>query len=220
MSSKTQVAFVSVLINYPRAEDNIPPSATYSKTKRLGNFIMVSTPQEQSQEKSWMLQQTCHVSLLNLACHVPAYDDNALLLQAKFPSPARIHLHRNAMLYIDHFDVQVQSLDLDGALVVEAQPGASVTIDGLQVHNRGWEWQPLKEGNSAAEHEKIRYANTAADIVLFMLGTPNPSCCPLPQKATTCNSCETLLRTLLIAYYVWLTLASLLVWQGLYGSSI
>ncbi|KAL3138028.1 hypothetical protein ABBQ38_005262 [Trebouxia sp. C0009 RCD-2024] len=83
-------------------------------------------------------------------------------LKAKFPSPARIHLHRNAMLYIDHFDVQVQSLDLDGALVVEAQPGASVTIDGLQVHNRGWEWQPLKEGNSAAEHEKIRGFTVAA----------------------------------------------------------
>lgn len=75
------------------------------------------------------------------------------------------------MLYINHFDVQVQSLDLDGALVVEAEPGASITIDGLQVHNRGWEWQPLKEGNSAAEHERIRYANTHADT---MLGTPNP----------------------------------------------
>lgn len=82
--------------------------------------------------------------------------DNVLLLQAKFPSPEKIHLHCNAMLYINHPDVQVRSLDLDGAMVVEAHPGTTITIDGLQVCNRGWEWQPLKEGSSAAEHERIR----------------------------------------------------------------
>ena len=78
------------------------------------------------------------------------------LLQAKFPSPDNVHLHRDAMLYINHADVHVQSLDLDGALVVEAQPGSTITIDGLYIHNQGWEWQPLKEGNGSAEHERIR----------------------------------------------------------------
>lgn len=60
------------------------------------------------------------------------------------------------MLYINHSDVYVKSLDLDGALVVEGQQGSTVTIDGLQVHNKGWEWQPLKESSSTAEHERIR----------------------------------------------------------------
>ena len=70
------------------------------------------------------------------------------------------------MLYINHPDVQVQSLDLDGALVVDAHPGAAITIDGLRVRNRGWEWQALKKGNSAAEHERIRYGNVGTHIAL------------------------------------------------------
>lgn len=60
------------------------------------------------------------------------------------------------MLHISHSDVQVQSLDLDGALVVEAQPGTAITINGLKVQNEGWEWQALSDGDDAAEHEKIR----------------------------------------------------------------
>ena len=60
------------------------------------------------------------------------------------------------MLCITHPDVYVHCLDLDGALVVEGQQGGTITIDGLQIHNKGWEWQSLKEGNSAAEHERIR----------------------------------------------------------------
>ena len=81
---------------------------------------------------------------------------SVLLMQAKFPSPEQVHLHCDAMLYINHSDVAVECLDLDGALVVEGQQGSSITIDGLQVHNEGWEWQPLEDSSSAAEHERIR----------------------------------------------------------------
>lgn len=81
---------------------------------------------------------------------------NILGLQARFPSPEKVHLHCDAMLCINHPEVYVRSLDLDGALVVEGQHGSTITIDGLQIHNEGWEWQSLSEGNSAAEHEKIR----------------------------------------------------------------
>lgn len=79
-----------------------------------------------------------------------------LQLQARFPYPERVHLHHDAVLCINHPDVYVCSLELDGALVVEGREGSTITIDGLQIHNEGWEWQSLKEGNSAAEHEKIR----------------------------------------------------------------
>lgn len=60
------------------------------------------------------------------------------------------------MLCITHPDVYVHSLELDGALVVEGQQQRTINIDGLKIHNEGWEWQSLKEGNSAKEHEKIR----------------------------------------------------------------
>ena len=97
-------------------------------------------------------------------CHLLS---SVLLLQAKFPSPEQVHLHRDAMLYINHSDVSVECLDLHGALVVEGQQGSSITIDGLQVHNGGWEWLPLEESSSAAEHERIRCVS-------------RQSCCTIP----------------------------------------
>jgi hypothetical protein len=33
------------------------------------------------------------------------------------------------------------SVSVDGALVIRAVPGASVTVDGLTVNNTGWEWK-------------------------------------------------------------------------------
>ena len=71
--------------------------------------------------------------------------------------PDKVHIHQDAVLYINHPDVQVQSLDLQGALVVEAQQGTAITIDGLKIQNEGWEWQPLHDNDTAAEHEMIRY---------------------------------------------------------------
>ncbi len=78
-------------------------------------------------------------------------------MQARFPFPEQIHLDQEAMLYINHADVQVQSLDLKGALVIEGQQGVVITIDGLQVNNKGWEWRALRDSDDSEEHQKIRY---------------------------------------------------------------
>lgn len=78
------------------------------------------------------------------------------LVQAKFPSPDQVHIDQDAMLYINHAGVQVLSLDLNGALVVEGGLGANITIDGLKVNNAGWEWHALTENEASEEHQKIR----------------------------------------------------------------
>lgn len=60
------------------------------------------------------------------------------------------------MLYINHADVQVRSLNLTGALVVEGQQDVDITIDGLQVGNAGWHWHALQDTDNSEEHQKIR----------------------------------------------------------------
>ena len=77
-------------------------------------------------------------------------------MQAKFPSPDQVHIDQDAVLYINHAGVQVCSLDLKGALVVEGRPGADITIDGLKVDNAGWEWHALTDNEASEEHQKIR----------------------------------------------------------------
>ena len=78
------------------------------------------------------------------------------LVQAKLPSPDRVHIDQDAVLYINHADVQILSLDLKGALVVEGSLGANITIDGLKVDNEGWEWHALTDNEASEEHQKIR----------------------------------------------------------------
>jgi len=49
-------------------------------------------------------------------------------------------------------------LDLDGALVLAAAPGTSLTVaPGLRVRNKGWEFAPVDvDDGGAPEHERIR----------------------------------------------------------------
>ncbi len=62
------------------------------------------------------------------------------------------------MLFINHANVQVRSLDLKGALVVEGQQDVDITIDGLKVNNAGWHWHALQDTDNSEEHQKIRCA--------------------------------------------------------------
>lgn len=79
-------------------------------------------------------------------------------MQAKFPSPSQVHLGKNAALVINHDKVVIQDLNLDGALVVEGTKDKPIIIHGLSIaQSQGWEWQALRDGANAEEHEKIRY---------------------------------------------------------------
>lgn len=80
------------------------------------------------------------------------------LLQGRFPCPDQVHIGQDAMLFINHADVQVRSLDLRGALVVEGQQDVDITIDGLQVDNAGWQWHALQDTDNSEEHQNIRFA--------------------------------------------------------------
>ena len=69
-----------------------------------------------------------------------------------------MRLSASSALVISGADVSIRGLDLDGAMVVEAGPGARVVIDGARVRNGGWRWQALKPEKPMTEEQSIRCA--------------------------------------------------------------
>ena len=67
-----------------------------------------------------------------------------------------IHISKDSALVIEGADVELRSLDLDGAMWVEVSPGAKLTVDGAKVHNRGWKWRALNPDKAMTEEQYIR----------------------------------------------------------------
>ena len=59
-------------------------------------------------------------------------------------------------LVLDGNGITINNMDLDGALVIKACDGAEVTVDGLQVTNKGWELEEIPEGAEVPETVSIR----------------------------------------------------------------
>ena len=71
----------------------------------------------------------------------------------------QVRLGQDAVLVVKGKDVAIKFLGLDGALVIDVAAGASLTVDGAVIKNRGWAWQPNKEGpgkKPATEEQAIR----------------------------------------------------------------
>lgn len=73
----------------------------------------------------------------------PAFMPSFTAMRARFPSPASVKISRRSTLIVDGADVTIESLELDGALVIRAAPGAKVVIRGLAVTNAGHDFVPL-----------------------------------------------------------------------------
>ena len=68
-----------------------------------------------------------------------------------------IHISKDSALVIEGADVELKSLDLDGAMVVEKlPPGAKLIVDGAKVQNRGWKWRALNPNKGMTEEQYIR----------------------------------------------------------------
>ena len=78
-----------------------------------------------------------------------------LARQAKVKA-ARLRISQRSVLIVNGAHVSVDSLVLDGALVVDAVPEAHVRIDGLSVENKGWRWMALKPDKPMKEEWAIR----------------------------------------------------------------
>jgi UDP-sugar pyrophosphorylase len=53
----------------------------------------------------------------------------------------------SSVLVVEGAGVRIESLELDGALVIRACAGANVVVKGLTVKNKGWTYAPVTEGN-------------------------------------------------------------------------
>ena len=78
--------------------------------------------------------------------------------RAKLPTPAAVSLAAGSTLVLDgHLAaLTIESLALQGALVVRVCRGAKVTIRKLRVANAGWAFEELAEGEAAPEQLAIR----------------------------------------------------------------
>ena len=92
-------------------------------------------------------------------------------IKARFRNPAAVSLTARSTLVLDG-DIVVEGLQLDGALIVRAGPGARVVLRGLVVRNAGYEWRALTGDAFAAapEEERVRgfhvQRNEAREIVV------------------------------------------------------
>ena len=65
----------------------------------------------------------------------------------KFTSPSQVKISKTSSLVVSGSGVVIESLDLDGALVINCEEGASGVIKDLTVKNKGWE-KVADESNS------------------------------------------------------------------------
>merc|ERR1712032_1374238 len=69
-------------------------------------------------------------------------------LKVKIPSPEKVSITSRSTLVVKGAGVVIESLELDGCLVVEADPGETVTIKDLVVKNEGWVQVPVDDSET------------------------------------------------------------------------
>ncbi|CAM9713899.1 unnamed protein product [Chrysoparadoxa australica] len=69
---------------------------------------------------------------------------------------AGLKVSSRSTLVIDGADIYLEDLELDGALIIKAVPGAMVAVSGLKVTNEGWSMEAIPEGADVSEEDRIR----------------------------------------------------------------
>ncbi len=69
-------------------------------------------------------------------------------LKVKFPFPEKVSITSRSTLIVKGAGVVIESLELDGCLVVEADPGETLTIKDLVVKNEGWVQVPVEDSET------------------------------------------------------------------------
>jgi UDP-sugar pyrophosphorylase len=75
-------------------------------------------------------------------------------LEKRFPYPLAIHISARSTLFVRGSGVVIESLDLDGALIIDYKKGENVVIKGKVVRNAGW--VQVRDESSSDEIIKMR----------------------------------------------------------------
>eukprot|EP00892_Ulva_mutabilis_P004215 jgi/Ulvmu1/2165/UM013_0009.1 len=76
-------------------------------------------------------------------------------MRERFPQPERVSVTARSTLAV-RGDAVIHHLDLDGALVIAVDPGASLTVRSLVVRNQGWTLEAVKEDGPEEERLRVR----------------------------------------------------------------
>jgi hypothetical protein len=77
-------------------------------------------------------------------------------LKKKFTNPSAVKITGRSSLVLKGEGLTIESLDLDGALVIECEPGTTGVIRNLTVRNDGWVKVHLGDDESCSEVIKMR----------------------------------------------------------------
>jgi hypothetical protein len=68
----------------------------------------------------------------------------------------QVSITPTSSLVVNGAGVTIKSLDVDGALVIDAAPGVELVIEGLTVKNKGLSFVPLSEEETATADEVLQ----------------------------------------------------------------
>lgn len=74
--------------------------------------------------------------------------------KCRFPQPSKIKISERSSLVLGG-NIVIESLELDGALVIECEEGATGTISELVVKNKGWK-KVIENSDDSPEYIRIR----------------------------------------------------------------
>ena len=80
-------------------------------------------------------------------------------LKVKIPNPEKVSITSRSTLVVNGPGAIIESLELDGCLIVDAGPGETVTIKDLVVKNEGWVQVPVED----SEKEIVRMRGFVID---------------------------------------------------------
>jgi len=68
-------------------------------------------------------------------------------LKTKFPTPEKVKISPRSTLVVRGSDVTIESLDLDGCLVIDVDRGETALVKDLVVKNEGWVQTPVRDSD-------------------------------------------------------------------------
>jgi UDP-sugar pyrophosphorylase len=92
-------------------------------------------------------------------------------LKVKFPTPEKVRISSRSTLVVRGSGVTIESLDLDGCLIVDVDKGESAVVRDLKVKNPGWVQKPVKDSKDEViqmrgfiiERKDARYVEVHAE---------------------------------------------------------
>jgi len=87
----------------------------------------------------------------------PSFGTTSAEIKSKFPTPGDVFISPTSSLVLDGSNIVIKSLNLNGAMIINAVDGAEVIVENAVVTNDGWTFEPVAfEDGKYEEKYRIR----------------------------------------------------------------